>query len=87
MPFKEENSDVVGQVCQIEINPIVYCIYLFKETVQRQHEALRTYSSLAEREAEGGMGERGREGCCKREIKSVKMELEIDWGTVQFPKL
>lgn len=33
------------------------------------------------------MGEGGREGCCKREIKSVKMELEIDWGTVQFPKL
>lgn len=35
---------------------------------------------------EGGR-QGGREGCCKREIKSVKMELEIDWGTVQFPKL
>lgn len=36
-------------------------MYLFKETVPLQHEALRTYTSLAEREAEGGMGEAGRE--------------------------
>lgn len=35
-----------------------------------------------------GEGRGGRqEGDYKKEIKSVEMELEMDCGTVQFPKL
>lgn len=36
----------------------MYCSF-FKEAVRLQDEAIRTFSSLAEREAKGGKGEGG----------------------------